>query len=734
MRLVILMLILALMMLPTTFASTSDKILVSPARLTPVPKSFAPDFYDRHIDNFDLFQRKYPVSTQPIGTLDGYSLFDHMDTPFFNTIFLADATGAPKYKFGELENIYLKDARIPITREEFSPSHSRINYRNMYKPNDPVDVYIMLDFAFYSDELPKFRFLKSSDVESRTRGQFILKKLTVYTDDEGRIPFTNLGSMAEIIDLDVITSPGRNREGLQESALLGNSAGQSGKGGTYDYANAKGNILADSPYLNTFSFDLFIDAEQNGRYSSYGDHYYHPGDGLRKEDKDYYITPEVPGFQVIREAPLRTGCCVCDTSKTTLLGINDIYECKEYCTALGQETSRWKAGSCPTDIVVPAKKEEVKINTFIKMEYPETTAEYYLVPFSQSNLPSKSIGIAYKLVGKPQPRLLARKDGKLLNIDADYINFKEDRMELLLATKEGEVYVFKITQLKDMFYAEQLQYVNRIWDPIILDTKASPFQGEITSAFIRDDGNVLVKDSNLKKYTLIFDELRFDAPTTPQQVINFEIKEFDHNYEEVLKDEASASRFKRIAYESQNGKFKPLKRIDGNYFDFTPSMIDYDPSRNLLVALSNVKFIYVIKPVQRSDGEIAGDIMQIVERVQDKDVVLVGEGTFIGQPNEIRLTESGDLAVIDEEGHRFVIELESESSYQEISDKLLVEGDWQAPEISIEEVPEIIEEEIITTEVSEKQGLDQTTMIIVSALLILLVFAFAALIIKRQRE
>src|SRR3989344_8814091 len=289
-------LLIVIVLVFIAYAQT-DNMLISPARLEKVPIGYG----SYGIENFyKLFDNEEGEETIDVNMIDTYPN-NKVSSFFLNTIHVADYTGKPKF-----------------------------------------------NFRFYENEKSRFKLLNTQYAESRTRSQLYIKKITVFVDEEGKLPFTNLGKIGDLYNK-VKNSPSSrviNREGQGFT-----SYSLPGHHGTYDYSDTPGNRLSDDPFPpSKIYFDVFIDANIDGHYNLYGNHYYSLGKGYVKEDGDYYLYPETPSFSVERNT-IRSfkSCCICEENAVELYNLGDITDCKAYCAKAGQATVSWNKGMCEVE-------------------------------------------------------------------------------------------------------------------------------------------------------------------------------------------------------------------------------------------------------------------------------------------------------------------------------------------------------------------------------------------------
>jgi hypothetical protein len=277
----------------------------------------------------------------PVQTINSQSPAK-LSAEYYDSIYICDAFGKPKTSFVDTENVYLCDGRIYETLNEFfARTHNRgynietqefmPKYVNMYQPNSFVDIYVVWDQKLYEDELPRFYIPRSTPLfsESRTVND-VIRRFTVKTDDEGRLPFVSLGKF--------------DIHNLQPRRPYG-----SGRSRTFNYADEPGNILSSDPYENKGLFDVFVDANQDKHYSWTGDLYQSGivGQSWLKEEPDYFINPITTGFVVkLATHRLRQNCCYCEDGAREIANVNDVYECDQFCIKQGKETIGWVEGRC----------------------------------------------------------------------------------------------------------------------------------------------------------------------------------------------------------------------------------------------------------------------------------------------------------------------------------------------------------------------------------------------------
>ncbi len=328
--------ILFVLVLGTIAFAQTENMLISPSRLVKVPIGYGS--YD--VENFYAqFDNEEGVDIVDVNMIDIYPN-KKVSLYFQNTFHIADYTGKPRFNFKSYENIYLKDRRNSFVSNE---------YRGyVYEPNSPVDIYVLFDLRFYEDEASRFNLLRSFTSESRTRSQLYLEKITVYTDENGKLPFTNLGKIGDLYNK-IRNSPSsrvinREGQGFTSYALPGHH-------GTYDYSDTPGNRLSDDPFPSSkIYFDVFIDADSDGHFNTYGGHHYELGIGYVKDDGDHYLYPETPSFSIERNT-IRSfkSCCICEENAVELFNLGDISDCKLYCAKAGQTTVSWNKGICEVE-------------------------------------------------------------------------------------------------------------------------------------------------------------------------------------------------------------------------------------------------------------------------------------------------------------------------------------------------------------------------------------------------
>src|SRR3989344_7066253 len=328
--------ILIILILGTIVYAQAENMLISSSRLEKVPIGYGSYGIENFYKQFDNEQGAETVDTNMIDSYPNRkaSLF------FQNRFHIADYTGKPRFNFKSYENVYLKDRRNSYVSKDYKG--------DLYEPNSPIDIYVLFDLKFYANEVSRFKLLRSFTAESRTRSQLYIEKITVYTDENGKLPFTNLGKIGDLYNK-VRNSPSSrviNREGQGFT-----SYSLPGHHGTYDYSDTPGNILSDDPFPpSKIYFDVFIDSNGNGHYTDEGGHYYSLGIGYVQEDRDYYLYPETPSFSVERNT-IRSfkSCCICEENAVELFDLGDITDCKAYCAKAGQATVSWNKGMCEVE-------------------------------------------------------------------------------------------------------------------------------------------------------------------------------------------------------------------------------------------------------------------------------------------------------------------------------------------------------------------------------------------------
>src|SRR3989344_3026425 len=268
-------LLIVIVLVFIAYAQT-DNMLISPARLEKVPIGYG----SYGIENFyKLFDNEEGEETIDVNMIDTYPN-NKVSSFFLNTIHVADYTGKPKFNFKSYENIYLKDRRFPIKVDKFVPLYEYDEFTGYhYEPNAPVDIYVLFDLRFYENEKSRFKLLNTQYAESRTRSQLYIKKITVFVDEEGKLPFTNLGKIGDLYNK-VKNSPSsrvinREGQGFTSYALPGHH-------GTYDYSDTPGNRLSDDQFsFKKIYFDVFIDADGDRHYDERGHYYYIIGKGFQ---------------------------------------------------------------------------------------------------------------------------------------------------------------------------------------------------------------------------------------------------------------------------------------------------------------------------------------------------------------------------------------------------------------------------------------------------------------------
>ncbi len=344
--LVLLVLVIGLSLFSAVSFALNEEVLPTGGKLKAIQKAFGPTNYaynlEAEIAKASRTGKNYGRDL-PREAIDSANDEDLKGTIFYNTFHLSDAQGFPKFRFASSENIYLKDRRTDLPFGVFVPI-SYLNQRrsNLYLPDSVIDVYVLLDLQFFETDLDRFRFLRSTIDESRTRTSYIVKKFTVQADKNGKIPFMNLGRVADLVDKSKLFTTSRaSRSGhdTETTALPGMH-------GTFDYSDTPGNRLSDRKFRpDMVVFDIFIDANRNGRYESYP---YTPAlIGAKSFDKDYYLYIDTPAFGIILNTlkSIKT-CCTCEETERVFFDMSDTYDCMNFCGSNDEAIVDFVIGDC----------------------------------------------------------------------------------------------------------------------------------------------------------------------------------------------------------------------------------------------------------------------------------------------------------------------------------------------------------------------------------------------------
>jgi len=722
--LIFLMLILA----TAVSALEYEKAITPTTPLELIHKNFGTDFYNIQLRAYNNIPEKIVSGFQPASQINSVDSVFLKNTIFEDTIYVSDALGNPKYEFKSNEHIYLKDNRIAYAPEFHFPKYESEPYANMYVPNSAVDIYILFDIPFYEDFLPYFRILRSSTNDDLSRGK-ITRKTRVYTDSEGRIPFTDLGTIGDIMGEDVL--PGSfdtNRlDGLHDRGAA------KGRHGTYDYSSQPGNRLRDTEgYAGRINFDIFIDADTNGIFNVRGPAYRVPGKGGRVTDGDYYLWPESPGFAVeMRERIDDRGCCRCARTTKKIVGVNDVFQCSQYCEGISEDLSGYAGPTCEETIIEKVKSPTTILRglQFYSADVPNEFLKRYFFQRQQRTAEKPSSpGIAYAKQGEITHYL---KDfrGEYLFIDADIIEYNPSTKQLLLTTSRSEIFIYDVLEDDNILYVRPLHYVERIHDMLIAESDNVRFHSPPASATLQNNGNVILRDQRGDKYTLKFQEFR-KGVSQLQEELSIVIAEFaDINVD---------AKVKRVAI-LQDGIATALRDKTNNIIELSPINVYYDPNSQTLAIISHIGQIYIFSIHKSDEGRIFGIEERVIETPLDKSINLAGEGSFIGGFSDIRLGDGSTLVVYDEENKQFTVsELVPAQSIV-----TLIAGDDIIAELEIikEEIDEIIIKEIIEEEEMEDEKVEffvSTEQKLLTAAIIVVIlgicFAGAYLIHEHHRR
>lgn len=284
----ILFLFLVLLFLPLSLANTQafaqsaavlekENILLATTALPTINPSFSSDFYEREIAPFTPLYYDEVISKKTMNEFDSALIEDSV---FENEIYLADEIGRPKYHFNRNDNIYLVDRRL-------------VEHKGLYEPGATVHLYLFEDLSMYQNDLKELRIVKTSTIRNKN-SELIATRLTIQLDDQGRIPFTNLGTIDDLFDM--------------------------------------------FPDKKRFTIDMFIDAKKDQRYDRNG-YYYQPAGSVRgiETDGDHYTWPESPAISVNVETKTQARCCQCQTNNFIVQKVTDALQCAAFCKQNNQE-------------------------------------------------------------------------------------------------------------------------------------------------------------------------------------------------------------------------------------------------------------------------------------------------------------------------------------------------------------------------------------------------------------
>ncbi|MCK4670405.1 MAG: hypothetical protein KAT43_04325 [Nanoarchaeota archaeon] len=671
---------------------------------------------------------------------------------YLDKIHIADATGKPKQKFFDTENIYLKDRRIDETLDEFfARTHRGYNietqefmpkYANLYEPNSLVDIYIVFDQDIFESDLSDFFIPRSTPFggESKTInifGTIVIRKITVKTNEIGRLPFTNLGK----IDVRGI---------FKGKSLVG-------KGRTYDVSSQLGNRLRSDPLYQLQSpvnFDIFIDANRDMRWSWIGDLYHSNivGRGWLREEPDVFLNGETPGFSVVQN-PIRytKTCCKCDKGTYEVANLIDVYECYEYCEKINQKAIGWFNGKCSEAglDVTKIERKPIRAPDLKGLQF------YTIAKSSKLSVPSMMVG-TFEHVADPTKKIIAfsdelsgirdeplcAKDGQIFEIIPDLMDYNPVNHHLLITTRHGEVYVIEIERgINNKIYGKQIHYLKRVWDSEIAPTGQRPFNSIPTEATMLDNGRIILKDYLNEDYTLIFKtrtkpiEIKADETLTG---IKFQTEK--HYIEEGVS-------IKRLVVD-EAGVVNPLTDETGIIFYFTPKQIDYNSQSNILGVLTSLDYIYLIQIKRNEFGNIVGEVVQEVRNVREKGLQLEGDDIFYGSPTGIDVINSGDLIIYDVEGKGFKLYLERNifTDFNIPYEAVLLRGmhfGERAEGVGVEDIEVAVGEgeagdvpmieEVVTEETVGKEGALRDAIFLSLLILIVAILIIALLLFEFRR-